>query len=501
MKKYLFMRILRSLLSLFLVTTLVYVIIYSMVPRKKIFEKDPIYTKMAAKPDAKIDYVNTVYERIGYVDYLGTKELKEAAEKIDSSVTAEPTAANKAIYEKYVKQAGNGWKLGQFEESKAFYAVREVTAFERIFEFYGNLIQIDHPNKIQDPKNPDLERYIRIENDPAIGLSVVGSGTKHKYLLYFNSQFPFVHQNFVTFDLGVSYPTFANVPVLEVLTQGQGKKLLKDVTFPTGDTKKSTIDIYSRTYKSPSKADNKDKSNFGEGDAYTATKPMYQDPSMLANSAIIGLIGIAIAYAIGIPLGGFMARYKNKLFDNISTASLSFLMALPSVAFIYIFRFIFSGLFGLPESFPILGAHDFRSYLLPAILLGLLSTPGLAIWIRRYLIDQQSSDYVRFARAKGLSEPEIARHHIFKNAMVPIVVSIPQSILGVITGATFTESVFAFPGMGKMLIDSIKVSNNTMIVALTFIFAAMSIFSLLLGDILMTIVDPRIKLSTKKGGK
>ena len=97
------------------------------------------------------------------------------------------------IYEKYIKQIGHGWTLGEFTESGQFYATREIPIFERVFKFYANLIDIDHTNKIQDPENPDLKRYLRFENDPAIGWSLVGSGTKHKYLLYFNSQFPFVH--------------------------------------------------------------------------------------------------------------------------------------------------------------------------------------------------------------------------------------------------------------------------------------------------------------------
>lgn len=501
MKKYVFMRILRSLISLFLVTTLIYTIIYTMVPRKKIFEKDPLYVKMTAKPDVKTNYINTVYEKMGYIDYLDSKELRAAAEKIDSSVSTEPTEKNEKIYKELIAKKKNGWVLGRFEESKEFYATREIPIVQRIFDFYGNLIQIDHTNRIKDPKNPDLERYIRVENDPSIGWSVVGSGTKHKYLLYFNGQFPYIHQNFVTFDLGVSYPTYANVDVLEVLTQGQGKKELMDVTFPTGETKKSTIDIYSRTYKSPSSADAKDKANFGEGDAYTATKPRYRDPSMLVNSSIIGLIGVIISYLIGLPLGTLMARYRGKWFDNTSTVTLSFLMALPSIASVYIFRLIFGRLLSLPDTFPALGAEDPRSYILPAIMLGILGIPSIAIWFRRYVLDLQSSDFVRFARAKGLSESEISKHHVFKNAMVPVVVGIPGAILGVITGATFTESVFAFPGMGKMLIDSIKAANNTMVVALSFIFAALAIFALLLGDLLMTALDPRIKLTNKKGGK
>ena len=106
---------------------------------------------------------------------------------------------------------------------------------------------------------------------------------------------------------------------------------------------------------------------------------------------------------------------------------------------------------------------------MPALILGIFSLPYTVIWFRRYLVDIQASDWVRFARAKGLSESEIYKKHLFKNAMVPVVVGIPASIILAIGGATLTETIFAFPGMGKMLIDSIKAANNAMIVGLTFI--------------------------------
>ena len=485
MKKYIFMRILRSLVSIFLVTALTYTIIYTMVPRKLIFKQDPNYNKIATTKDKKANYENTIYERMGYVDYYDTKELQEKASKEDSSVTVEGTDANKKIYEAYIKKLGNGWKLHQFEESKQFYAVREVPVLERVLGFYGNLIQFDHTGFVKDETNPKLKRYIRIENDPAIGWSVVGSGTKHKYLLYFNAQFPFVHQNFVTLNLGNSYPTYANIPVLQVISQGQGQTKSSEVQFPTGK-KTSSVNIYSRTYKSPSKADSRDIAN-------------YQYPSMLVSSAIIGLIGIAISYLIAVPLGSYMARFKNTWIDSSLTGLLTFLLALPTIALVYIIRLGGSSV-GLPDSFPVLGAGDWRSYVLPAVILGLLGAPSTAIWIRRYMIDLQSQDFVRFARAKGLSEKEISNKHIFKNAMVPLVSGIPGAVIGVIQGATLTETVFAFPGMGKMLIDSVKASNNSMVVGLVFIFTGLSVFALLLGDILMTMLDPRIKLTTK-GGK
>ncbi len=498
MKKYIFMRILRSLVSIFMVTTLTYTIIYTMVPRKLIFKQDPNYNKIATTPDKKANYENTIFERMGYIDYYDTKELQEKASKENSSVTVEPTNVNKKIYEAYIKKLGRGWKLQQFKESKQFYATREVPVYERVLGFYGNLIQIDHTGAVKDASNPNLKRYIRIENDPAIGWSVVGSGTKHKYLLYFNSRFPFIHQNFVRLNLGISYPTYANLPVLQVISQGQGQTQTSEVQFPTGK-KTSSVNIYTRTYKSPKQADARDVANYGKDDPYTATESNYQYPSMIVSSSIVGLIGLALSYLIAVPLGSYMARFKNTLFDSISTGALTFLMSLPTIALVYIIRLIGSAI-GLPDSFPILGAGDWRSYVLPAVILGLLSAPWTAVWIRRYMIDLQSQDFVRFARAKGLSEKEISNKHIFKNAMVPLVSSIPNSVIGVITGATLTETVFAFPGMGKMLIDSVKASNNSMVVGLVFIFTCLSIFALLLGDILMTVLDPRIKL-TSKGGK
>ena len=111
-----------------------------------------------------------------------------------------------------------------------------------------------------------------------------------------------------------------------------------EVNFPTGK-KESSIDIYSRTYKSPSKADAQDIARFGEGDAYTATLSNYENPSMIVSSSIIGLIGIAIAYLIAIPLGSYMARFKNTLFDSVSTGVLTFLLSLPTIALVYITSF------------------------------------------------------------------------------------------------------------------------------------------------------------------
>ena len=136
MKKYILLRTLRSLLSIFVVTALTYTIIYTMVPRRLIFRQDPNYNKIAKTADSKANYENTIYERLGYIDYYDTKELQEKASSLDKSVTTKPTKENKAIYQKYVDSLGHGWRLHQFKQSKQFYATRDVPVLERVFGFY-----------------------------------------------------------------------------------------------------------------------------------------------------------------------------------------------------------------------------------------------------------------------------------------------------------------------------------------------------------------------------
>ena len=152
----------------------------------------------------------------------------------------------------------------------------------------------------------------------------------------------------------------------------------------------------------------------------------------------------------------------------------------------------------MPDKFPLLGFNDVRSYITPILILTILNMPSLMTWTRRYMVDQANSDYVKFAKAKGLSQKEIFSRHIMKNALIPIVNGIPQSVVACISGALITESAFAIPGMGKMLPDAIKQMNNNMVVTLVFIFAAFAMIAVICGDVLMTIVDPRIQLANKK---
>ena len=113
------------------------------------------------------------------------------------------------------------------------------------------------------------------------------------------------------------------------------------------------------------------------------------------------------------------------------------------------------------------------------------------------MIDQMNSDYVKFARSGGLSEGEIFSKHILKNAIIPIVHGIPGSVLGAMTGAIITERVYVVPGVGNVLTNAINAYDNGVIVGVTLFYATLSVVSVILGDLLMSLVDPRISFSSK----
>ena len=118
-------------------------------------------------------------------------------------------------------------------------------------------------------------------------------------------------------------------------------------------------------------------------------------------------------------------------------------------------------------------------------------------WLRRYMIDQMNSDYVKFARSGGLSEREIFTRHILKNAIIPLVHGIPGTVLGALIGAIITERVYVVPGAGNLLTKAINNYDNGVIVGVTLFYALLSVVSIIMGDILMSMVDPRISFTSK----
>ena len=212
-------------------------------------------------------------------------------------------------------------------------------------------------------------------------------------------------------------------------------------------------------------------------------------------SAKLGAIAMGLSLLIGIPLGAVMARSKGKWPDKLGTGFIVFLQAAPSaVYFLFIQMYATRGT-GLPmlykDSNPV-------SWILPIISLALPSIASYGMWMRRYMVDQMNQDYVKLARAKGVSNRAVMMRHIFRNAFVPMVQLIPSSLLYTIVGSLYVESIYSVPGMGGLLIDVIQRQDNTMVQALVLIFASVGIIGLFLGDVLMALVDPRISLVRKE---
>ena len=190
-----------------------------------------------------------------------------------------------------------------------------------------------------------------------------------------------------------------------------------------------------------------------------------------------------------------MARRKDKLLDKIGTVYIIFIIAVPSLAYIFLFK-AFGGKLGLPTLFDMESSSRLM-YVLPIVSLALPSIAGTMKWLRRYMIDQMNSDYVKFARSGGLTENEIFTKHILKNAAIPIVHGIPGSIIFAMTGAIITERVYVVPGTGNLLTEAINKYDNGVIVGLTLFYAVLSVTSIILGDVLMAAVDPRISYTSK----
>ena len=206
--------------------------------------------------------------------------------------------------------------------------------------------------------------------------------------------------------------------------------------------------------------------------------------SKMGISMKVGLISMALSLPLGMILGVLMARSKGRFMDKLGNAYIVFIQAVPNAVY-----FIFIQLYGSTW------------LILPVISLALPSISSYAMWLRRYMVDETNKDYIKLARAKGVPNSTIWFRHVFRNSVVPMVNLIPGSILLTISGSIYTESLYSIPGMGGLLVDVIKRQDNNMVLALIVIFASLSIVGLLLGDILMGIVDPRISFSKKEGAR
>lgn len=215
-------------------------------------------------------------------------------------------------------------------------------------------------------------------------------------------------------------------------------------------------------------------------------------------SAYFGLASITLSIVAGIPLGVLMARFKGKFADHLGTGYVVLIRSVPAAVIFLFIQLYISQIFNISMLFDVFKPS---SWMLPAICMSLGGIAYYAMWIRRYMVDELNKDYIKLARAKGMKNSVIMYKHVVRNAFVPIVQYLPANILFTIAGSIYVESLFSIPGMGGLLVMAIQRQDNTLVQALVLIYSTVGILGLFLGDILMAVCDPRIKLEKKEGAR
>lgn len=224
----------------------------------------------------------------------------------------------------------------------------------------------------------------------------------------------------------------------------------------------------------------------------------------MGNTFILMGTSLIFSILVAIPLGIFLAVNKNSITSKISPIFNYIGVSIPSFWIGMILISIFSVKFNV---FPSGGMHTIgndslgdlvKHLVLPVITLGLYNTAIFTNYVEASVSEQLKKQYVVTARAKGLSEKVILFKHVLKNSLTSLVTILGMSIQKLVTGAFVTEVVFSWPGMGRLMIDSIFSRDYTIIMAITMLSALFLILGNLVADILYLLIDPKIKSS--KGG-
>ena len=224
----------------------------------------------------------------------------------------------------------------------------------------------------------------------------------------------------------------------------------------------------------------------------------------IPNTLVLTLIVIFMTWSVGVPLGIMGAIYNKSKLDRILTILSSVGMAIPSF-FFAILLLIFAVKSGL---FPVGGltSYDFndlafggkiidisRHLVLPVIVLFTISLAGLQRQMRANMLDVLDSDYIKFARAKGLSEFQVIFKHALRNAINPMITLLGFEFAGLLSGAALTEYVFQYPGLGRLILEAVMKSDINLVMASLMIGSIMLVLGNLIADILLIITDPRVR--------
>lgn len=238
------------------------------------------------------------------------------------------------------------------------------------------------------------------------------------------------------------------------------------------------------------------------GVSYLTNKPVFESyMERLPYTARLGLCAFLLSLVLSIPLGITAATHAGSIRDNVSMVLALLGLSMPNfwLGLLLIIAFALK-----LHWFPSFGAEDgWKSLVLPAITIGTGQMASMTRTTRSSMLDVIRSDYLRTARAKGVSERTVIQKHALRNALIPIITIAGNQLGGMFGGAVLTETVFAYPGIGRMKIDAVNQRDTNMVTGSILLTTCGISFLLLCVDLTYAMVDPRLKsmyAKKKKGG-
>jgi ABC-type dipeptide/oligopeptide/nickel transport system permease component len=211
----------------------------------------------------------------------------------------------------------------------------------------------------------------------------------------------------------------------------------------------------------------------------------------------LGLTAIFISVIVGIPAGILAATYRGRLADHLTMLGALVGQAMP----VFWLGLLLMLLFAVQlRWFPVSGRGTWRHLVLPAVTLASYSIAVNARMMRSSMLEVLGQDYIRTARAKGLIEWIVVTRHALKNAMIPVITMIGMQVGFVLGGSVITETIFAWPGLGRLVIQAINTRDIPLVQAIVIVFAVTFVGVNLLVDLTYAYFDPRIRLSGKGTG-
>ncbi|ADU28311.1 ABC transporter permease [Evansella cellulosilytica] len=243
--------------------------------------------------------------------------------------------------------------------------------------------------------------------------------------------------------------------------------------------------------------------NFGDSLQYTGRSVMELIQARIWNTFYLSIFALAVTLAIAIPIGIYSANRKYSLFDYGATTFAFLGLATPNffagLLAIYVFALTL-GWFPAQGTTSAIGLSGFelfidklRHLVLPGLTLGLASTAAYMRYMRTEVLEVKGSDFIRTAKAKGLSNESVLYKHTLRNALIPIITLLGLEFGTLLSGAIITERIFNYPGLGTLFLNAITNRDYPVIMAINLILAVTILVGNLLADIFYAIVDPRIR--------